>query len=205
MTGDAGEREPVLSSTTERIDSEDRFTFVDENWLSFARENWIAGLAEKDIIGRSLWDYISDAGTRRLWRSILQRVRAAGRTVRVPYRCDSPGCRRFLMMVVEPGSRGVVEMLSRVLREEPREPVSLLDASIPRGGEPLTICSWCKRVCSPKTGVSGDLSRWLAIEDAVAELGLFELEVLPDLRHEVCEECYALVVAQVEQQTLRTG
>ena len=197
MKNDTDDDRSVLSPTRQRIDSEDRFTFVDESWVRFAHENWIEGFAETDILDRSLWDFISGEGTRHLWKIILQRVRAGEFTVSFPYRCDSPGCRRHMSMEVVPGADKSIEMLNRILRVEPREPVSLLDAGAPRSGKLLPLCSWCKKVRVEGAGGSEDAVRWLEVEDAVAALGLFDPEVLPALSHEVCEECYGRIVREV--------
>ena len=190
----------ALSITRHRIDSEDRFTCVDEDWVLFARENWIDGFAESDILDRSLWDYISGEGTRYLWKIILERVRSGDFSVNLPYRCDSPGCRRYMNMEVVPVSGRAVEMLNRILRVEPREPVPLLDVCASRSERLLSVCSWCKKVRVEGAGETENVVRWLEVEDAVSVLGIFDPEFLPELSHEVCEECYDRIIRELENQ-----
>ena len=61
-----------------RVDARDRLVFVDPLWLAFARENGAADLTEQRVIGRSLWDFVADAETIRLYRELHARVRGCG-------------------------------------------------------------------------------------------------------------------------------
>ena len=89
-------------------------------------------------------------------------------------------------------------MLNRVLRIEFREPISLLDTGARRSRKLLSVCSWCKKIRVEQAGGPGHAARWLEVEEAIAELGLFEPEILPELSHEVCEDCYRLVIHQLQ-------
>lgn len=74
-----------------------------------------------------------------------------------------------------------LRLTGRLLREEPRPPLALFDATRERSDEFVIVCSWCKRV-----RVGAD---WREAEDAVAALGLFDAAVLPQLSHGMCDSC----------------
>jgi hypothetical protein len=77
--------------------------------------------------------------------------------------------------------------------EEPREHMVLLDPDRKVDADSqLKMCAWCKRI---QTGPSG----WLELEDALAELGLFNLNPLPKILHSVCRSCQDLVLREMEE------
>lgn len=173
-----------------RLNDRDEIVFVSEAWGPFAAANGDDRLAAAAVLGRPLWEFISDPSTRLLYRDILARVRA-GVPVRFTFRCDSPACRRLLAMEVSGGPGGGAELRTRTLSEEEREPQPLLDRGRPRSEEFVRVCGWCKKV-----DVGG---RWAEVEEAVARLGLFDRPLLPQVTHGICEDCYARMV-----ETLRS-
>jgi hypothetical protein len=79
-------------------------------------------------------------------------------------------------------SDGAVQFNTRVLRQESRDSILLLDPRAPRVSEFLTICSWCKRALLPE-------EEWVEVEEAIASLCLFDGTVLPQLTHGICPTC----------------
>ena len=69
---------PDLRRYRYRVDATDRINWVDSWWLAFARENGASELTADSVIGRSLWDFVSGADTRRLFKAIHERVRSSG-------------------------------------------------------------------------------------------------------------------------------
>ncbi|MGC8838372.1 MAG: hypothetical protein ACP5UM_08145 [Anaerolineae bacterium] len=115
---------------TYRIDGQDRFVDVDENWLRFAQENGARHLARREaVLGRPLWDFIVGQETRHLYELMLAKVRMGRATLQIPFRCDSPTCRRFMEMRMSPERQGGVRFTTWIVRLEHRAPVSLLEAS----------------------------------------------------------------------------
>jgi hypothetical protein len=86
-------------------------------------------------------------------------------------------------MEIFPLNHELIGFRSCILKEEPREPVALLDPVAVRSDELVKICSWCKRV-------QLDHSEWVEVEEAVARLGLFHANQLPGLTHGMCPSCY---------------
>ncbi len=109
------------------------------------------------------------------------RVRQHGRAVSIPFRCDGPAVRRFMELQMERCDRGRVRLVGRLLREEPRDRVPMLDAAVDHGDGSVAMCPWCKLVAVE--------DRWLEVESAVRELDLFESQHLPRIEHRVCSQC----------------
>ncbi|HVP29335.1 MAG TPA: hypothetical protein VMW35_09270 [Myxococcota bacterium] len=164
------------------VDARDRIRSVGPGWVGFAKANSAPELTPEAVVGRSLWDFVAGLEVRHLYRILLEKVRSLRRRVAVPFRCDAPDLRRFVELVMLPSDGRDVEFRVRILRQEPRAFVRLLDASAPRSDELLRICSWCKRVLLPG-------EEPMEVEDAVARLDLFDRRELPGLTHTICPAC----------------
>jgi hypothetical protein len=127
-----------------------------------------------------LFGYVSGSETQEIVRFLLARARS-GRRIAVAFRCDSPTRRRHLRLELTPSPDGSVRCSSTVLSEEEREAQPLLDPAVPRTGEILYVCSWCRRVAVD--------ARWLDVEEAVEALGLFLQPALPAISHGICPDC----------------
>jgi hypothetical protein len=164
------------------LNARDEITSVNEEWLAFARVNEGGYLLPPHILGRSLWEFIADPGTRHIYRQLHDRVRSRGEPARLSLRCDSPDRRRLLELNIAPSAHGDLSYQVRTIEEEERLPVPLLDSTQPRSERLVRMCSWCKRVSAGPRG-------WLELEEAVAALALFEESRLPQLTHGICSDC----------------
>lgn len=162
-----------------RIDANDDIVAVDDAWRQFAAENGAPQLAER-AVGVSLWRFVLGDEVRRLYEHLLDGVRERAGRASVPYRCDSPSVRRFMRLDVLPLAGGQVEFRSSLLREERRDPVDILGSAPSRADWSILSCSWCRRFRT---------SRWVEVEEAIAELGLFDSVSGPRISHGVCEDC----------------
>lgn len=176
-----------MNTVRYRISSQDTILEVNETWTDFAVENDAPDLRASQVLGQPLWRFISGAETRHLYELLLSRVRQTHGTLVLPFRCDAPTTRRFMEMEMTALPDGEIEFVTWLVRAEPRDAVSLLSPAYAHGRTFLTICSWCKRVRLAETA-------WLEVEDAVARLGLFQLEALPQLTHGACQACYDAVM-----------
>ena len=155
---------------------------VDSGWISFAQENQASHLSPEAVIGQPLFRFITGTETQYLYQVIIERVpRNQGKAV-IPFRCDSPSHRRFMVLEISSGTNGQVQFTARTTRQDDRKRVSLLDPLVYRTDEYLLICSWCKRV-----DVAGN---WLDVELAVKQLELFNETSLPQITHSICNDCY---------------
>jgi hypothetical protein len=164
------------------VDDQDRLIFVDEAWHQFARDNNTLELTTDAILQKSLWEFITNQQVRHLYRLMLEKVRTTGEALDVYYRCDAPEWRRYLQMRMTPSQNGRVQFRNWLLRQEKRPPVPLLDMTLDRSEEFVIICSWCKQIKLAQDD-------WVEIEEAVELLGLFEVDVLPQLSHGLCPSC----------------
>lgn len=167
------------------VDRTGRIISVNDEWVDFARENDAPELVRGLVVGRPLWEFIEDRETRHLSRFLLEKALGSGRTMTIPYRCDSPGVRRFFEMKIVPLDDGTVEFRSRCLKTEAREAQPLLERDAARGEGFITICSWCRRIRL------GD--EWVEADEAVRRLDLFASASLPQLTHGLCASCDSLV------------
>ncbi len=174
-----------------RVDSQDRIVFANQNWYDFARENGVPTLSPDVVIGRSLWNFIENAEIQHLFQILLEKIRQSGVGVTLPYRCDAPDCRRFMELQVIPQPERGIEFHSRILRQETRDPVRLMEENVQRTDERLLMCGWCKKTALPD-------GRWVEVEVAVSALQLFDAPRLPRISHGMCGECRAAL-----EQSLR--
>lgn len=172
----------AVRSTRYAIDARDRLVAVDEQWDAFARANGAPELERRHVLGRELWEFISDPNTVTLYKMLLARVRENDTAVILPLRCDAPDRRRYMRLVIAPLHRGSAQFDAVLEREEAREEVPLLDAKAPHSDAHLGICGWCKRV-----RVGED--EWLEVEDAVVRMDLFRRPEVPQLYHCICPDC----------------
>ncbi|MEO8030684.1 MAG: hypothetical protein ABJC74_08700 [Gemmatimonadota bacterium] len=171
-----------MTQLSYRIDHQDRLAELSGDWDAFAEANGGPHLVGNAILGRPLWDFLSDPTTVRIYRGLVARIRKQTQVARFRFRCDSPGHRRMLAMEMAPDAAGGVWFRVSIDREQERPPVTLLEGGRPRSGELLTVCSWCERVNLP-------VDRWVEVEEAVQELRLFEVSPLPRLSHGICHSC----------------
>lgn len=178
--------------TAYQLDSADRIVAVDAAWIAFAEANDAPTLPGR-VLGHEVWRFISNPTVRELYRSLFHRIRATHTPVTLPFRCDSPTVRRFMMLVIGPGEgpAGSLSCRSTLIREEPQPPsVQALPESAWISAEAdwttvtrdalLTVCSWCKRL---------DVDGWREIDDAIAVRPLLFTEPVRRLTHGLCPTC----------------
>lgn len=179
---------PASSSTLiYDIDDSDRLVAVNDTWTSFAVANDAPELSAPGILGLRLWDAITDPSTRELYRTLLDRVRR-GEVLDYTYRCDGPAVRRDMSMHVTLEGRRV-RFTSRIAADTLRDPQPILDRHIPRTGDLIRVCGWCKKIA-----VADD--RWEDVEVAIPLLGLQAAHRLPALTHGICPDCFERVSAE---------
>ena len=163
------------------IGADDTIESISGPWDMFATANGAPALTVASVVGRPLHHFITDPTTRDIYQRLVRRVRQDDRMVPLALRCDGPSCRRWLSLTVRPLGERRVGFESRIVREETRDAVSLLDRTIPRAGEPVRVCSWCDRVHTP--------AGWRDLETGLPELGLFDPGPLPPITHGICPAC----------------
>lgn len=128
------------------LDANNRILACGEAWDRFARENDAPELATRDLLGRSLEDFVSGKVTRAFLADLLVRVRKRGHTLVIPYRCDSPRVRRFMRMEIQPLAQGRVRWRHWILRTEPLPWAVTLEIAPQRRRDTYIRCSLCGRM-----------------------------------------------------------
>lgn len=174
-----------------QVDGLNRIVSVDDAWLDFAHENQAPHLNEDSVIDRSLFDFVFDLDTVHIYRLLLERLRFSGEAITVPFRCDSPTCRRFMSLTMSLAQDGHVLFESRILREEPRDYVALLDPSVGRSkARFVKVCGWCKKVRIRE-------ERWVEVEAAVEHVEFFTRDECTRVTHGMCPPCFETVKRQL--------
>lgn len=175
-----------------RVDAQDRIVSVNGAWNAFASANGGATIVSTRIIGRNLFEFITDATTQQLYRQMLARIRS-GQDLQYTYRCDSPDRRRLMEMEMRlADDAGSVEFRSVSLEEHARAPLHVSQADGADDAEDTALqrsCGWCNRL-----EVEGE---WLEIEDALPKLRFMEHERPATLTHGMCDECLARMLAEL--------
>ena len=179
------------------IDDKDVIFSVSQNWESFARANaWSSELSPENVVGHLLWDFIQDKETRHLYKEVFRKVRSGKPIGPIPFRCDSPQERRFLKLLLLPLPNGQIEVRSKIVRTEHRDPVRFLDKDITRSNGFIRICSMCKKI-------STNHNKWVEIEEGLGQLRPFEAGEMPRLTHGLCNYCYEIVIAELNDLEIR--
>ena len=167
-----------------QVDAQNRILFANQNWFAFARENGATNLAPTDVIGQVIWGFPCNSETRHPFEILLQKVRATGVTAGLPFRCDAPDRRRFMELQILLRQNQELEFRSRILRQELRDSVRLMEPDVERTNTLLVMCGWCKQVQLPD-------ECWVEVEAAIKALRLFSAPRLPRISHGICQLCVA--------------
>jgi hypothetical protein len=169
---------PLVLSYT--IDAEGRIAAIEGAWDEFAEANGAPQLSGRNVIGTRLLDHVVGLEAREVTSLLVWRARS-GHHLSVAFRCDAPARRRFLRLDLTPLPGDSVLCSTTLLSEEDRPAQPLLDPRVPRSGDLVTVCSWCRRVRAGE--------RWVEIEEAVQAMGLLLEPQLPAITHAICPRC----------------
>lgn len=180
------------STVVYTVDASDQIIRVNDAWTSFASHNDGEALLPQHIIGKSLWDYLTDDSTRQIYRRLVSRVRGGAGPAQFAFRCDSPSARRLLEMNIVADADDSVTFVVDPLIIEDRAPVLLLDPHATRSQAIVRLCAWCKRL----PGADG---RWMEVEEGLSTLGVFESHPMPTISHGICEECQSALLRSLDR------
>lgn len=163
------------------IDASDIITEVSPSWDGFARENFAVRLGRSDVVGRPLWDFIHDESTMRLYQVLLKTVREKKKKLTIPYRCDSPRVRRYMVMEVTPNDDGSVSFVNELQEIRSRSPEVYFQHKLGASNTYYVMCSMCNKVRPWES------ETWNEVEDAFAALAQVDGPV--EVVYEVCDPC----------------
>ncbi len=173
-----------------RINGDDKITYVSDNWNKFAKDNGASkSCLSSFVLNKSLWDFIENTETIYLYKLLVEMIRTKKKSITIPIRCDAPDLRRFIEIIIKPLPENYVEFSSQIIGIEQRDFLQILDKTIDRSEDFVTICSYCKKIEVSE-------NEWLDTEKAVEFLGLFKSTKLPQLTHSACPVCYKSAMAE---------
>lgn len=178
---------------TYTIDADDRIMSVSKNWCDFARANNATDQCTKPfILGKTLWDFISDLETRHIYQLLLEQVRSTHKETMISINCDSPDLKRIIEITISPHGDDSIQFSSIIVEIEEREILKILDHDVERSDDIVKICSFCKKIAVSEKS-------WKEAHTAIQQLGLFDQRPMPMLSHGICPECYEIVMAKMNK------
>jgi hypothetical protein len=129
-----------------RIDAQDRIISLNTGWTRFAQINDAPHLDCDRLIGRSIWQFIVDEDTSRIYELLLREVRENRPSLTFPFRCDSPEMRRYMEMSLVACGQSSVEFRSRIVDTEPRDQKVYFQYVTVAARGLLLRCSFCNRI-----------------------------------------------------------
>lgn len=130
-----------------------------------------------DLVGTSLFDHIAGEATRDLVASLLDAVNVSGKSICLPYRCDTPWTMRMMEMRVFPRAAGGVMIGHRQISEHPLPEHLRFRTVCARESE---RCSFCNRISCGRA--------WVDSNKAL-ELGLLSTQDGNFANYGVCIDC----------------
>lgn len=170
------------------LDAQNRIIATGPNWDMFALENGGAMACSAQVLQRNVLDFVTGGEVKMLFGNLLKSVREHQRTMRVPFRCDAPTRRRFMMLSVSPEEQQRLTVRTQLAQAIDR-PAS---DTLPEGLEArkvIQLCAWCNRI---KQG-----EEWLDLEQGISHFGLFCQPDVPPLTHGICEDCVRMLEAEM--------
>jgi hypothetical protein len=184
------------NSVIYRINSRDEIIFVNDIWDKFAVVNKSFSVIGSKILGRPIWEFMSDLTTHDIYLELVKKARS-GEPVQFKFRCDSPDIRRLLEMQITLVENEQIQFESRTIMAEMRSIQRFFSIDTPRSEQLISVCSWCNRLNSGK-------EFWREVEDAINILGIFEKDKLPNISYSTCGECCGPLIKQINVKKNKT-
>jgi hypothetical protein len=163
-----------------RVDEHDKITFINSSWFMFAEDNGIHLRSSSQLVGTRLWRHVSDPTVRHFYTVFMAKVRKTGKSLMIPFRCESPNSVMFMETRIRRYKKTELEFTMRLLREEAPGTSALSEVERAKIPPLLMMCLWCKKVKA---------TRWIRPERAVRILSLFEQPLWPLISHITCPRC----------------
>lgn len=179
------------------VDADDRIVAVGRRgWDRFAIENGDGEPRADDVIGRHLFDFVSDPELRQAYRKLADRIISTGEPAVIAARCDSPGAVRAVRLSIGrlplrhngPGLLFQVQIVSETVPPgvEVFDFAAVLTALRQGSDLPIvTMCSYCRQLRRPG---SSDEDDWVPVEEYYGLGGSSRVRI----SHGVCADCDAV-------------
>ncbi len=177
------------------IDRSDRIIDVSPGWDQFAHRNNGERAVSGEVVGRSLWDFVTGEMTRGWLRTLFNLSRLNKFEVDRPYRCDSPDEKRYMVMHIQPIGGGTLSVSHRILQARPSWPLIHFDFALNDDQPRHQRCSICNRL-----QVDG---RWAEPTDHYYA-GKITTQRPIFVRYDVCSICQTLLPGSSGGETTTT-
>jgi len=165
-----------------RIDDQDQIQYVNNSWSSFAEQNnGVPSCSFEELKETSIWDQISDAESRMIYKKIFAKARSSKHTIQFTLHCDSIDTVRTLKAYVHPMAHNWLEVRFVLLDESRRDPDAFTDFSSGTDGI-IHMCSYCGDLKDPN-------GKWNSIEREITDRDIFKYQKLPMISHGICQSC----------------
>ncbi len=159
-----------------------RILSVNDEWNQHALENHSPELCSQEVVGKTLWHFISDRHTTLMHELIVSVAHSRKKPIVWRFRCDSAEWYRVLESVVEPLTNGHSRYTNRFTTQIHRPSIELLGTRQDRSDEFIRLCSWCKGVIQGQHVVT--------LEYINENYSTRREKALPQLLHGMCHDCY---------------
>lgn len=128
------------------LDNKNIIVSVSNNWNNFAEENDGLSIFSENVIGKSIWDFISGNTTKMWLDCIFQLARLRKSKIEKTYRCDSPDIKRYMKMIIIPDIDGFLKIEHQIMSTEVQETPVFIYASPTKNDKFKKRCSVCGRI-----------------------------------------------------------
>jgi hypothetical protein len=178
------------------VDADDRIVAAGRReWSRFSIDNGAPEPRTDSLVGRHLFEFVSDPELRNAYRALADRIMSTGEPAVIAARCGGPGGAREVRLSIDrvplrdngPGLLFRVKVVGKTA--SPRLDVFDIKAlmiAIKQGSDlPIvTVCSYCRQIRRPG---SGDENDWIAAEEYHRLGGSLHVRI----SHGVCADCDA--------------
>jgi len=179
-----------IPTTTYWLDKEYRVTRVSPEWDDFAKLNNGENITSEKVVGKLIFDYITDDTTRMWLETILLLAKVTQKTFERPYRCDSPDLKRFMKLRVTTDEHNEIRLEHIVLSTEKRYRNITFEYKKDFMSIPYIRCSICGFIKSD--------NKWSEPDELIkkeATIKTHEFKVI----YSVCESCKYLIPHKYSQ------
>jgi hypothetical protein len=178
------------------VDADNRIIAVGRHrWDRFAVESGAPDLCAGNIVGRSLFEFVSGPGLRQAYQKAVDRIASTGEADVVVAHCDRPGMARELRLSITPlrlgGERPGLLFQARIVGGTVRPRLDFSDVKVllsALGGETdlpiVAMCSFCRLVRRPG---SSEAEEWVTAEEYYRLGGTSRVRI----SHGICADCDA--------------
>lgn len=151
----------------------DEIYILDENNTIIETQN-----VESSVIGRNYFEFSYDKILIKMLKNIFNEARKRGEIFSTFYRCDNDDYVRYFKLNVIPLKNGLLR-LEHILTKKIKRIKSL--KVLDKSSKIYKMCAWCNKILHN--------NKYIEMEYAINEIGLFIDEGIPHFTHGICSDC----------------